>query len=178
MGSGGPWRAVCNASKSTEMPANIHTHLNGAMGIAKGRQASITSTFRPIWQGRLLQRIPRDAHCRWVTSTEPLPADFHRYALGDCQSVASEMAVVSRSPSLSFCPPFNLHPCFPALLISILFFSPSSLYLLLSSTLSCSWLVVLAPVSGRANARISFRPMKSQSWQHAPVLTCTNVDVI
>lgn len=121
----------------------LHTHLNGAMGIAKGRQASITSTFRPIWQGRLLLRIPRDARCRWVTSTEPLPADFHRYALGDCQSVASETAVVSHSPSLSLLlsHPSIFIPAFLLYWFSILLFSPSSLYLLLSSTLSCSWLV-------------------------------------
>ncbi len=171
MCSGGPWRAVCNASNSTEMPAHIHTHLNGAMRMAKGRQASITSTLRPIWQGRLLLRIPRDTHCRWVTSTEPLPADFHRYALCDCQSVASETAVVSHPPSLSFCPTLQSS----SLLSCSIDFLFSSFPTLLS--ISCSPLLsrvlglfVLAPVSGRANAKISFCPMKSQPWQHAPVL--------
>lgn len=147
--------------------------MNGAVGITKGRQASITSTSRLIWQGRLLLCIPRDARCRWVTSTEPLPADFHRYALANCQSDASETVVVSQSPSLSpSVPPFNLHPCIPALLIFYsLLFPLLSLSLarspLLSHVLGLFW---LAPLSGRANARISFCPMKLESWQCASVL--------
>ncbi len=179
MCSGGPWRPVCNASNSTEMPAHIHTHLNGAMRMAKGRQASITSTLRPIWQGRLLLRIPRDTHCRWVTSTEPLPADFHRYALCDCQSVASETAVVSHPPSLSSCPTLQSYPCFPALLIfySLLFPLFSLSLALLYSLVFLACLYSLLCQGGRMPRSLSVQWSRSLGSMRRS-LTCANVDVI
>lgn len=154
--------------------------MNGAVGITKGRQASITSTSRLIWQGRLLLCIPRDARCRWVTSTEPLPADFHRYALGNCQSDASETAVVSQSPSLSpSVPPFNLHPCFPALLIfySLLFPLLSLSLALLYSLMFLACFYLRPCQGGQMPGSLSVQ----WSWSLGSArrsLTCTNVDVI
>lgn len=172
MGSGGPWRAVCNASESTEMPTHIHTHLNGAVGITKGRQTGLnnlyfqthltgqTASAHPQRRSLPLGHLYRTSPCRLSSiCSQRLPVS----RIWDSGGLAITLSLLLSHPSV-FIPAFLLY------WFSILFFPPL-LSISCSPLLSCVLgLFVLTPVSGRANARISFRPMKSQSWQHAPVL--------